>query len=92
MMALSAPSQPIKLCKSAPHVQKSHGDRAEVDAARARLLESPYRGLRSVTLDASGNQLILTGRVRTFFLKQMAQHLLGEYGKSWEIRNELQVA
>lgn len=56
------------------------------------LHQSPYRGLRSVALDVSGNTMILTGQVRTFFLKQMAQHLLGDYSGTWEIKNDVRVA
>jgi hypothetical protein len=61
-------------------------------SALDRLHQSPYRGLRSVGLDVSGNTMVLTGEVRTFFLKQMAQHLLGEFCGTWEIRNNLRVA
>ena len=61
-------------------------------SALQRLHQSPYRGLRSVELDVTGNTMVLTGRVKTFFLKQMAQHLLGDYSGSWEIKNNLRVA
>jgi len=60
--------------------------------ALQRLHESPYRGLRSVALDVRGNTMVLTGQVRTFFLKQMAQHLLGDYSGAWDIKNNLRVA
>lgn len=60
--------------------------------ALSRLHESPYRGLRSVDLNVHGNTMVLTGQVRTFFLKQMAQHLLGDFVGALEIRNELRVA
>jgi hypothetical protein len=63
-----------------------------VNSALERLHTSPYRGLRSVELDVNGNTMVLTGQVRTFFLKQMAQHLLGDYSGVWEIRNNLRVA
>jgi hypothetical protein len=61
-------------------------------SALERLHQSPYRGLRSVELDVRGNTMVLTGQVRTFFLKQMAQHLLGDYSGAWEIQNNLRVA
>ena len=61
-------------------------------SALQRLHESPYRGLRGVELDVNGSTMVLTGQVRTFFLKQMAQHLLGEYCGPWEIKNNLRVA
>ncbi len=62
------------------------------NSALKRLHQSPYRGLRSVDLDVRGNTMVLTGQVRTFFLKQMAQHLLGDFSGSWEIKNNLRVA
>ncbi len=84
--------------KAAPAVNQSstpslnHSRLAIASSALERLHQSPYRGLRSVALDLSGDTMILTGQVRTFFLKQMAQHLLGDFSGSWEIRNELRVA
>jgi hypothetical protein len=48
--------------------------------------------LRSVDLDVNGNTMVLTGQVRTFFLKQMAQHLLRDLNGAWEIKNNLRVA
>jgi hypothetical protein len=70
----------------------SHRADAVLSSALQRLHQSPYRGLRSVELDVNGNTMVLTGQVRTFFLKQMAQHLLGDYSGSWEIKNNLRVA
>jgi hypothetical protein len=75
-------------------VAQSGSNRAEsvMRSALQRLHQSPYRGLRSVELDVNGNTMVLTGQVKTFFLKQMAQHLLGDYSGGWEIKNNLRVA
>jgi hypothetical protein len=77
--------------RSAPAAGSNRAD-SILSSALQRLHQSPYRGLRSVELDVNGNTMVLTGQVRTFFLKQMAQHLLGDYSKSWEIKNNLRVA
>jgi hypothetical protein len=92
MMALKAAPAGINSVNS--HARAPQANRPEVvaNSALQRLHESPYRGLRSVALDVSGNTMVLTGQVRTFFLKQMAQHLLGDYSPSWEIKNNLRVA
>jgi len=90
----------LKDCAAETYSTKSSLGRSTVSAgrvdavtsARQRLHQSPYRGLRSISLDVNGNTIVLTGQVRTFFLKQMAQHLLGEYSDAWEIRNDVRVA
>ena len=94
MMALKAAPAGINSGNSLSLTRAPLANRHEVvaNSALQRLHESPYRGLRSVALDVSGNTMVLTGQVRTFFLKQMAQHLLGDYSPSWEIKNNLRVA
>jgi hypothetical protein len=96
MMALKAAptgtaGNPLTHSRSAQPAGSSRPD-SILSSALQRLHQSPYRGLRSVELDVNGNTMVLTGQVRTFFLKQMAQHLLGDYSKSWEIKNNLRVA
>ncbi len=88
----SAP-QVLQLTRSAtPSISSMSRGESVASSALQRLHQSPYRGLRSVALDVSGNTMVLTGQVRTFFLKQMAQHLLGDYSGTWEIKNDVRVA
>ena len=89
MMALKAAHTATAGNSSLSHARSAQ---SVLSSALQRLHQSPYRGLRSVELDVNGNTMVLTGQVRTFFLKQMAQHLLGDYSKSWEIKNNLRVA
>ena len=74
----------------------THSSHSRLDlvarSALQRLHQSPYRGLRGVGLNVNGNTMVLTGQVRTFFLKQMAQHLLRDLNGAWEIKNNLRVA
>ena len=97
MMALksppaSPPASPLSLHARSGSAGASTRLESVVSTALERLHQSPYRGLRGVALGVSGNTMVLTGQVRTFFLKQMAQHLLGDYSGSWEIRNDVRVA
>jgi hypothetical protein len=87
MMALKAP--PLGMNSGSSPLTHA---RSVASTALQRLHASPYRGLRSVELDVNGNTMVLSGQVKTFFLKQMAQHLLGDYSPSWEIKNNLRVA
>jgi len=91
-LMLAVKDAPTGTYSSNSFVGRSVGHVEAVTSARQRLHQSPYRGLRSISLDVNGNTMVLSGQVRTFFLKQMAQHLLGDYTGAWEIRNELRVA
>ncbi len=42
-------------------------------AARAALQQNPIAALRSVEVYEEGGRLILTGRLRSYYLKQLAQ-------------------
>jgi hypothetical protein len=99
MMALkAAPAgpNPVNHSSSQPRTAAPAAALTRADSvlrgALQRLHQSPYRGLRGVELDVSGNTMVLTGQVRTFFLKQMAQHLLNDYSRSWNIKNNVRVA
>jgi len=98
MMALKAPSAGLNSGTPSNRVTRNaaapqpHRAEAVASSALERLHQSPYRGLRGVGLAVNGNTMVLTGQVRTFFLKQMAQHLLGDISGSWEIKNNLRVA
>ncbi|QDT54846.1 hypothetical protein Pan44_28840 [Caulifigura coniformis] len=97
MMALKSAPTPTSSSNHSLHTRTgtaaaSPRTESVVSTALERLHQSPYRGLRGVALGVNGNTMVLTGQVRTFFLKQMAQHLLGDYTDAWEIRNEVRVA
>jgi osmotically-inducible protein OsmY len=59
---------------------------------RQSLAESPYRGLREVDFHVRGKTVRLMGQVRTYFLKQMAQHIVGQLRGIETVENELNVA
>ena len=61
-------------------------------AVRERLQQSPYRALQSIGCNVHDRTVTLTGCVRSYFLKQMAQHLVGELEGIERVRNELSVA
>jgi osmotically-inducible protein OsmY len=61
-------------------------------AVRDRLIQSPYRALHYVVCDVRGGTVTLTGNVRSYFLKQMAQHLVCDLRGIDRVRNELSVA
>jgi hypothetical protein len=63
------------------------GERAE-----ARLHDSPYSALRTVSCRFHDGVLIVNGRVPTYYLKQVAQTLLGDMPEVSEIQNRLDVS
>lgn len=48
--------------------------------ARERLRRSSYPGLKRVKLDINGDKLVLSGKVRSFHLKQLAQEAVKDVG------------
>jgi hypothetical protein len=60
----------------------------EVGAAQEALEKSPIHSLRKLRVDRSGENLRILGRVRTFYLKQLAQEVVRHAVKD---RMELQV-
>lgn len=67
--------------------------RTEVhQAVESQLQRSPYRALRFVACQIHEGTAVLTGKVPSFFLKQMAQHLVGQTQGVKRVRNELSVA
>ncbi|MBX3443942.1 MAG: BON domain-containing protein [Planctomyces sp.] len=61
-------------------------------AVRQQLESAPYRALKSLAFDVQGRTVTLRGQVRSFFMKQMAQHIIGQLDGIEGVRNELQVA
>jgi hypothetical protein len=59
---------------------------------RDDLSGSPYADLKRVTCTQDGNVLILSGRVASYYLKQLAQRIaLERAGKDAIVVNQLQV-
>lgn len=66
-------------------------DAQVVDRAQVALESNPHVPRRSVRLQACEGRLVLTGNVRSFFQKQMAQEALRALDMSHEIDNQLVV-
>jgi hypothetical protein len=52
---------------------------------------SPIRVLRDVRVDREGQTLVLSGRVESFYLKQLAQELVRTVASSCELVNSIDV-
>ena len=61
-------------------------------AATAVLAESSVRELRSLRVDRSANDLQLTGRVRSFYHKQLAQEAVRQVAGGMQVVNRVDVA
>jgi osmotically-inducible protein OsmY len=69
------------------------GARTDIhQAVQSQLQRSPYRALRFVAFHIHEGTAVLTGKVPSYFLKQMAQHLVGQTQGVSRVRNELSVA
>ena len=55
------------------------------------LTTSPYLNGRKLRFEAAGNSIVLSGRVASFFQKQMAQEALRQVEGVGEIDNRLEV-
>ena len=61
-------------------------------AAEARLLRSRYAEIRRVSCDFHRGTLTLRGYVSRYYLKQIAQNIVGQLAGVVEIDNQVQVA
>lgn len=61
------------------------------EQAKAALMESPIFNLRHLDISQSGNSLILTGRVHSFYEKQQAQELIRDVIGTCELVNSIDV-
>lgn len=61
------------------------------ELAKTRLRKSGYAPLSAISVESRYRALVLSGRVPTYFLKQMAQELALRTPGVQQIRNELQV-
>ena len=76
------------------HTQISEEDRsfdALATEAQRLLATSPYRDLRSVECSMEGDTLVLSGRVRSYYEKQIAQTIVKEIEGLPQIKNQLEV-
>ncbi|KAA1259936.1 BON domain protein [Rubripirellula obstinata] len=61
-------------------------------AATAILAESSVRELRNLRVDHSANDLRLTGRVRSFYHKQLAQEAIRQVAGGMQVVNRVDVS
>lgn len=69
----------------------SVGDNHARDLARRRLGASPYPELRRISCEHRRGAIILEGRVRSYYMKQVAQTLIGNVPGVGTIVNCLEV-
>ncbi len=60
-------------------------------AVTNRLRSSAFLPLRNLTCDARDGVLVLHGKVPTFYLKSLAQHLAGSVDGVVDIMNQIEV-
>ena len=58
---------------------------------RVLLLESPIADIRHVCVEQKGDRVLLAGRVRTFYAKQMAQETIRGAARGLHIVNDVKV-
>ena len=76
----------------ATHERNRVGDSFGVEAAaKARLRQSSYQAIRSVSCEFDGRILTLSGRVPSYYLKQIAQTVAGRIEEVEQINNRLEV-
>jgi hypothetical protein len=82
------------LAHAAPAPTRSESQ-APADDLRAeaeeRLRRSGYLALRDVTCDASAGQVSLGGRLPSYYLKQLAQSIIGDIVGVTSVHNEIVV-
>jgi osmotically-inducible protein OsmY len=59
--------------------------------ARSALSQSPIYVLREITVQQSGDSLLLEGRVDTFYHKQLAQEVVRAVADGMRVENDLRV-
>lgn len=61
------------------------------EAARLRLRSSPYRALRAISCDCSHGVLLLSGRLASFYYKQLAQEAVARVDGVSAVVNRIEV-
>ena len=74
-----------------PHRAPAEPDAQIVARARANLDGSPHRELRAVRCDVAGGALLLRGRVRSYYMKQLAQESIRHLAGMHRIINQIEV-
>lgn len=59
--------------------------------ARAALESSPHLPIRRIRVEATGAGLVISGRVESFFLKQMAQETVRDVAREISLSNRIEV-
>ena len=59
--------------------------------ARAALLASPIHALRELQVDCEGDRLLISGRVATFYHKQLAQEAIRAVVGDCQVVNHIDV-
>jgi osmotically-inducible protein OsmY len=62
-----------------------------LEMARQALNDSPIYDLRNIVVEESGNNLLLSGRVESFYHKQLAQELIRHMVGQIRVVNSIKV-
>ncbi len=60
--------------------------------ARSALLDSPIFALRELAVEQTGQQLLLSGTVSSFYHKQVAQEVVRGFANGMQVVNHVEVA
>jgi hypothetical protein len=77
----------VAILDGAPH---SAADDVE-SRAQAALRTSPIYPLRDLEVVLAGRKLVISGRVKTFYQKQLAQEVVRNVGANLQVVNEVRV-
>lgn len=87
--SMAATARPPKTAEAWPACRSE--DRRLASAAEKLLRESSYYPLRNISCDQRNGTLILHGRVRSYYMKQMAQVLIRQINPEKGIDNRIEV-
>jgi hypothetical protein len=62
-----------------------------VNQAKKLLIESPFVELHGIDVQQSGERVVLSGAVGTFFMKQLAQETVRSATRGLRVNNEVSV-
>ncbi len=62
-----------------------------VAQAQSALASSPIQALRDLHVASDGERLLISGRVDSFYHKQMAQEVVRAIAKGWQVVNGVNV-
>lgn len=68
------------------------GSKDNLDQARRALRESFLNDLRTLDVEQAGDSLVISGRVNSFYHKQMAQEIVRAVCEGVELHNTVDVA